>query len=162
MGTGSYPGPPAQQVGQQACLRNIVWLDAHEEGSAMEQMLRNWWARITAWLHSPERSEQAGQVKSKAKDTVRDLRDSDAGRRAESAVRDLRDSDAARKAGEAMRDLRNSETARNLESAAKDFGRDLRDGEVGRKAKDALRDLRDSDAGRKARDALRELGKPRD
>ncbi len=98
----------------------------------LEQLLRKWWSRLTAWMHSPERSAQAAEATRKAKAALHEVRESDAARRAEAALRDLRDSDASRKAKEALRDLRD----------------DLRTGDAGRKA---------GDAGRKAKAAIRDL-----
>ena len=46
----------------------------------------------------------------KAEAAFRDVRTGEAGRRAQEAVRDFRDSDTARKAQEAVRDLRDSDT----------------------------------------------------
>jgi hypothetical protein len=76
----------------------------------MEQLLSKWWARLTAWMRSPERSEQATEMTHKAKAALHDVRESDTARKAESALRDLRDSDAGRKAKSALHELRDSVT----------------------------------------------------
>jgi hypothetical protein len=49
----------------------------------VEQLLRKWWSRLTAWMHSPERSEQATEATRKAKAALHDVRESDAARKAE-------------------------------------------------------------------------------
>ena len=128
---------------------------------SLEQLLRKWWSRLTAWMRSPERSAQAAEAARKAKAALSEVRESEAARRAEAAVRDLRDSEATRKAQtaakEALRDLRDSDATRK----AKEALRDLRDSDATRKAKGALRDLRDDlrtgDTGRKAKAAIRDL-----
>ena len=38
----------------------------------MEQVLKKWLARLTAWMHSPERSEQATKVTNKTKAALHD------------------------------------------------------------------------------------------
>jgi hypothetical protein len=51
----------------------------------IERQARGWWARLLAWL----RGAQGGDAARKARETLQDVRTSDAGRRAESALRDL-------------------------------------------------------------------------
>ena len=50
--------------------------------SEIERQARNWWARLLAWL----RGAQGGEAARKARETLQDVRTSDAGRRAESAL----------------------------------------------------------------------------
>jgi len=87
----------------------------------MEQLLKKWLARLTAWMHSPERSEQANEVSRKTKAALHDMRESDTGRKAEAKLRDLRDGETGRKAEAALRDLKDSDAARKAKSALRDL-----------------------------------------
>ena len=49
----------------------------------IEQQVRGWWSRLIAWLRGAQHSDAAR----KARDTMQDVRTSDAGRRAEAARR---------------------------------------------------------------------------
>jgi hypothetical protein len=89
--------------------------------AAMEQVLKKWLARLTAWMHSPERSEQATKVTNKTKAALHDVRESETGRKAEAKLRDLRDGETGRKAEAALRDLRDSDAARKAKSALRDL-----------------------------------------
>ena len=67
-------------------------------------------------------------------------------------LRDLRNSEAARKAQAALRDVRDGEAGRRAQQAI----RDLRDSEAGRKAQATAREFRESDAGRRAEATIQE------
>ena len=86
----------------------------------------------------------------------RDLRRTEAARKAQEAVRDVRTSDgpggAARAAREAVRDLRDSDTARKAQEAV----RDLRNSEAAQKAQATMREFRESETGRKAESTIQE------
>ena len=109
--------------------------------SEIERQARGWWARLLAWV----RGAQNGDAARKARETLQDVRTSDAGRKDRSrrcATCGTGRRRAARPSA-AVRDLRDSEAVGKARDAAKDMVRDLREGDAGRKAKEALRDLRD-------------------
>ena len=82
------------------------------------------WAKTIAALRDLRDSDAS----KKAASALQDLRKSDAGKRAASALHDLRDSDAGKKAASALQDLRKSEPVRKAETTAKRAMHDLRSG----------------------------------
>jgi hypothetical protein len=114
--------------------------------------LTRWWCSSSvrrAWRRRAD-GRAAGST-GRPRD-LRDLRRSEAARKAEAALRDFRDGETARKAQDAVRDLRDSEAARKAQDAV----RDLRDTDTARKAEATVRDLRASETGRKAEATIQE------
>jgi hypothetical protein len=87
-------------------------------------------------LRRTEAARKAEGAGRRAKEAVRDFRDSATARKAHEAVRDLRDSDTARKAQEAVRDLRNTEAAQKAQATMREF----RESETGRKAESTIQE----------------------
>ncbi len=83
--------------------------------SEIERQVRGWWARLLAWLRGAQGGDAARKGR-KAKEAIKDLRDSEAVGKARDAakdvLRDLREGDTGRKAKEAIKDLRDGASGR--------------------------------------------------
>ena len=114
--------------------------------------LTRWWCNSAARRAWRRRARGRPPGTARLPGDFRDLRNSEAVRKAQAALRDVRDGEAGRRAQQAIRDLRDGETGRRAQEAL----RDLRDSEAARKAQATAREFRESEAGRRAEATIHE------
>jgi hypothetical protein len=98
--------------------------------------LTRWWCNSAARRAWRQRARGRPPGNTRLPGDLRDLRNSEAVRKAQAALRDVRDGEAGRRAQQAIRDLRDSEAARKAQGTAREF----RESEAGRRAEATIQE----------------------
>ena len=98
--------------------------------------LTRWWCNSAARRAWRQRARGRPPGNTGLPGDLRNLRNSDAARKAQAALRDVRDGEAGRRAQQAVRDLRDSEAARKAQATAREF----RESEAGRRAEATIQE----------------------